>query len=89
MHLPAYITLFGSAIAMASLLLARRWLFGAIWAFSAAYTLFDKFYPHVLPQPLVDSFAVIMFLLAMLALAKVIVTRRKRHNKQMCNGTAE
>jgi hypothetical protein len=89
MHLTAYMSLFGSTIATAGFMLARRWLFGAIWAFSAAYTLFDKFYSQVLPQPLVDSFAVLMFLLAMLALAKVIVARRKRHNRQMCKGAAE
>jgi hypothetical protein len=89
MHLTAYISLIGSTIAMASFMLVRRWLFGATWAFSAIYTLFDKFYPHVLPQPVVDSFAVMMFLLAILALAKVIVARRKRHNRQVCTGAAE
>jgi hypothetical protein len=41
MHLTAYMSLFGSTIAMAGFLRARMWLFGAIWAFSAAYTLFD------------------------------------------------
>lgn len=80
MHLTACMSLFGSTIAMACLMLTRRWLLGSIWAFCAAYTLFDKFYPRLLPQPLVDSFAVITFLLAMCALAKVIVTRRERHN---------
>jgi uncharacterized membrane protein (DUF373 family) len=89
MHLTAYMSLFGSTIAMAGFLRARMWLFGAIWAFSAAYTLFDKFYSHVLPQPLVDSFAAIMFLLAVLALAKAIFTRRKRHNRHMGKGAAE
>lgn len=89
MHLTAYMSLFGSTIAMAGFLWARRWLFGAIWAFSAAYTLFDKFYSYVLPQALVDSFAAIAFLLAILALAKVIVARRKYHNRQMRNGAAQ
>jgi hypothetical protein len=89
MHLTAYVSLFASTIAMAGFLLERRWLFAAIWGFLAAYTLFDKFYPHVLPQPLVDSFSVISFLLAILGLAKVIVARRKRHNRQMCKGAAE
>jgi hypothetical protein len=82
MHLTAYMSLFGSTIAMACFMLKRRRLFGAIWGFLAAYTLFDKFYPHVLPQPLVESFSVISFLLAIFGLAKVIVARRKRHNRQ-------
>jgi hypothetical protein len=43
----------------------------------------------VLPQPLVNSFAAIIFLLAVLALAKAIFARRKRHNRQMGKGAAE
>jgi hypothetical protein len=62
---------------MAGCLWVRRWLFGTIWALSAAYTLFDKFYPQALPQPLVDSFAIIMFLLAIFALVNAIIARRR------------
>ncbi|WP_323141230.1 hypothetical protein [Massilia phyllosphaerae] len=89
MHLTAYFSLICSTIAMAGFMQARRWLFAAIWGFLAAYTLFDKFYSHVLPQPLVESFSVISFLLAILGLTKVIVARRKRHNRQISQGTAE
>jgi hypothetical protein len=89
MYLTAYISLFGSAIAMVGSVQQRRWLFGAIWPFAAAYTLFDKFCPHVLPQPLVDSFSVISFLLAVLVLARVIVGRCKLHNRQMHQGAEE
>jgi hypothetical protein len=77
MHLFHYIALFCSGLALLGSLVARRWLFAGVWFFNGAYTLFDKFYPGVLPQPLVDAFTFIAFGLAVIMLVQAWRTRRK------------
>jgi hypothetical protein len=76
-HLSYYIALFSSGLALLGSLVARRWLFAGVWFFNGVYTLFDKFYPGMLPQPLVDAFAFIAFGLAAIMLVQALRTRRK------------
>lgn len=35
----------------------RQWIMALAWVFSAAYTIFDKVVPGVLPAPVVTSFS--------------------------------
>jgi hypothetical protein len=70
--LTACLSLAGALGATAGCAFDRRWLFAAAWACHVAYTLFDKFYTGVLPQPLVDGFAALMLVLVLVGLGKML-----------------
>lgn len=69
-----YLSLVGMSIALAGSILARNWLFVGAWASGLAYTVFDKFRPAILPQPLVEVFPYVML---MLAVAGVVQLRAR------------
>jgi hypothetical protein len=60
----------------------RQWILSLAFAFSAAYTIFDKVYPGVLPDNVVTSFSV-MFLA--LALLQIYLQLRRRRSQSLKN----
>lgn len=55
----------------------RQWIFSLYFAFSAAYVLFDKVMPNLLPKLMVDGFSVMSFVLALLFVYQQFMRKKK------------
>ncbi len=75
-----FLTVFGfiaAVIGCGACAWQRQWIFSLYFAFSAAYTLFDKVVPNVLPRLLVDGFSVMSFVLALLFIYQQFMRKKK------------
>lgn len=65
MQTTTILSLVASSVACAAFAARRQWVLSVAYAFSLAYTVFDKVFPSVLPEEVVTSFSVIFFVLAL------------------------
>jgi hypothetical protein len=78
MLITTMMSLVGAGVAGAASAWNRQWLPAMVWFFSLAYTIFDKVYPSVLPEPVVTGFAFISLVLALLFCWQVFSRKRNR-----------
>jgi hypothetical protein len=66
MQFTTVLSLLGAGVASAAFAWQRQWTMSLAWLFSLAYTVFDKVFPAVLPEPLVTSFSFLFLALVLL-----------------------
>lgn len=60
------LSIVGLTVAVASLAWQKQWLPSLIFVFSLGYTIFDKVFPSLLPEPLVTGLPCISLALALI-----------------------
>ncbi|MYM36418.1 hypothetical protein GTP38_18990 [Duganella sp. FT94W] len=66
MHFATMLSIVASTVAVATFAWQKQWLPSLIFAFSLSYTIFDKVFPALLPEPLVTGLSFISLVLAMI-----------------------
>jgi hypothetical protein len=66
MQIATILSLIGAGIAAVAFAWHRQWVISLAWLFSLAYTVFDKVFPSVLPEPMVTSFSFLFLTLVLL-----------------------